>query len=436
MLLPWSTCEIMQKLRMWLGGISWATANSSACWSVAADASRREQPHGGRFEAPPAERTAKAEPRLQQRVTLCMWQQPQRRAGSGSSGRAAARARRPSSSEGRTSSGRPRNPNGEDKKDKITGSLICPIASRCQLSMQSCNSSRWPHFGAAGIHAVGAPSGEQAPSRPSPPGCRLLSACDGRMWEYALGCAGRRKTSDSLCCLGDVPSLSHLRYSDGGVDSTPASSPPIPVLLMQEVALSDASTREASLRDSPSASIRASPTPKPYTFARHLRSSPTPSLWSHGSSDAGSALFIAIPQSGSSPSPKRVKAAADRWSAPCAACCDPIAGAPVFMGGGRAYCSAAACQKSWLHELPASALAAVGPARMGPTPVGLLCGAAAGIAPHSRRTVPIQATRIERGPRRQWQLTRARSKPWLRESRNYSRESTIPSLLTYIFPRC
>ena len=40
------------------------------------------------------------------------------------------------------------NPNRKrDKKDKITGSLICPIASRCQLSMQSCNSSsRWPHF--------------------------------------------------------------------------------------------------------------------------------------------------------------------------------------------------------------------------------------------------------------------------------------------------
>ena len=177
--------------------------------------------------------------------------------------------------------------------------------------------------------------------------------------------------------------------------------------------------------------LHQNPTPSLDTFAL-----PLPSLWSHGSSDAGSTLFIAIPQSGSSPSPKRVKAAADRWSAPCAACCDPIAGAPVFMGGGRAYCSAAACQKSWLHELPASALAAVGPARMSPTPVGLLCGAAAGIAPHSRRTVPIQATRIERGPRRQWQLTRARSKPWLRESRNYSRESTIPSLLTYIFPRC
>jgi hypothetical protein len=72
----------MQKLRMWLGGIACATANSLACWSVAAEASRRE--HGGRFEAP-AERAAKAKPRLHQRVTLCMWQQPQCRAGSGSS---------------------------------------------------------------------------------------------------------------------------------------------------------------------------------------------------------------------------------------------------------------------------------------------------------------------------------------------------------------
>ena len=175
-----------------------------------------------------------------------------------------------------------------------------------------------------------------------PPGCHLLSACDGRMWEFALGCAGRRKNVDSLCSLGDVPALSHLRYSDG-VDSTPAC--PIPIQHAEKCALSDAPTREASLRASPSASIRASP--------------PPPSLWSHGSSGAGPALFIAIPQIGASPAPKRARPA-DPWSAPCAACCAPITGA-VFMGGGRAYCSAAACQKSWLHALPASALAGVGP---------------------------------------------------------------------------
>jgi hypothetical protein len=202
--------------------------------------------------------------------------------------------------------------------------------------------------------------------------------------------------------------LSHLRYSDGGVDSTPACT--IPTLDAEECALSDVPTREASLRASPSASIRASPTP--------------PSLWSHGSLGAGPAFFIAIPQTGASPAPKRSKPTADPWSAPCAACCAPITGA-VFMGGGRAYCSAAACQKSrGSMRCAASALAAVAPARMGFTPVGLLCGTAAEVAPHPRRAVSTQAKSIERSRRRPWKPTRARSEAWLRESKNCSREST------------
>ena len=173
-----------------------------------------------------------------------------------------------------------------------------------------------------------------------PRGLPLLSACDGRMWEYALGCAGRRKKVDSLCSLGDVQALDGgLRYSDGGMDSTPSCT--IPILRAEEGGvLSNAPTREASLKASPAASLRASPAP--------------PSPWSHGSSGAGPDLFIAVPQSGASPTPKRVKPAADSWRATCAACCAPISGA-IFMGGGRAYCSAAACEKSSLHVLPASA---------------------------------------------------------------------------------
>ena len=145
------------------------------------------------------------------------------------------------------------------------------------------------------------------------------------MWEYALGCAGRRKKLDSLCSLGDVQALDGgLRYSDGGVDSTPSCT--IPILRAEEGGvLSNAPTREASLKASPAASLRASPAP--------------PSPWSHVSSGAGPDLFMAKPQSGASPTPKRVKPTADSWRAPCAACCAPISGA-IFMGGGRAYCSA------------------------------------------------------------------------------------------------
>jgi hypothetical protein len=73
---------------------------------------------------------------------------------------------------------------------------------------------------------------------------------------------------------------------------------------------------------------------------------------------------------------------------------------------------------------PASALAAVAPARMGFTPVGLLCGTAAEVAPHPRRAVSTQAKSIERSRRRPWKPTRARSEAWLRESKNCSREST------------
>ena len=79
---------------------------------------------------------------------------------------------------------------------------------------------------------------------------------------------------------------------------------------------------------------------------------------------------------------------------------------------------------TWLHALPASALAAVAPARMGFTPVGLLCATAAEVAPHPRRAVSTQAKSIERSRRRPWKPTRARSEAWLRESKNCSREST------------
>ena len=48
---------------------------------------------------------------------------------------------------------------------------------------------------------------------------------------------------------------------------------------------------------------------------------------------------LILSDSQNSPTPKRVKPTADSWRAPCAACCTPISGA-IFMGGGRAYCSA------------------------------------------------------------------------------------------------
>ena len=126
------------------------------------------------------------------------------------------------------------------------------------------------------------------------------------MWEFALGCAGRRK-SISLRDLEHLPALCHLQYSDSGADSTSTSSPCKLTTLQEEDTLSDAPTRESSF---------VSPRP-----------------------DA--ARFFATGQREDPPAAKKAKTEVVRcrpeWQL-CNHCCHPIRGA-VFMGCDRAYCT-------------------------------------------------------------------------------------------------